>query len=224
MLRRCLLLLLLVAALLLPRWATAHDLFPGFLELEATGVSDYQMLWKLPLLQGRELPLAPRFPDDCALNGDLATSREARALVYRAQLRCREPLEGRAISIDGLGGAGTEVLLRVKPWQTDSLQTLLIQPEQPSAVIPSASEADGHPGVWSYLRLGIEHILLGGDHLLFLLGLVLIVRDGLMLLKTVTAFTLANSITLSVSAVGIVQIPAAPLNAAIALSILFMCT
>ena len=224
MVRRCLLPLFLVAALLLPRWATAHDLFPGFLELEATGVSDYQMLWKLPLLQGRELPLAPRFPDDCALNGDLATSREARALVYRAQLRCREPLEGRAISIDGLGGAGTEVLLRVKPWQTDSLQTLLIQPEQPSAVIPSASEADGHPGVWSYLRLGIEHILLGGDHLLLLLGLVLIVRDGLMLLKTVTAFTLANSITLSVSAVGIVQIPAAPLNAAIALSILFMGT
>jgi hydrogenase/urease accessory protein HupE len=116
------------------------------------------------------------------------------------------------------------VLLRVKPWQTDSLQTLLIQPEQPSAVIPSAYEADGHPGVWSYLRLGIEHILLGGDHLLLLLGLVLIVRDGLMLLKTVTAFTLANSITLSVSAVGIVQIPAAPLNAAIALSILFMGT
>ena len=224
LLRRCLLPLAVVVALLLPRLASAHDLFPGFLELRATSVRDYAVVWKLPLLQGQQLPLSPRFPDDCAVEGDLDSRREARAMVYGAQLSCQTSLEGRRISIDGLGAAGTEVLLRVKPWQTDALQTLLIQPEQPSAVIPSAAEANRQPGVWSYLRLGIEHIVLGVDHLLLLLGLLLIVRDGWMLLKTVTAFTLANSITLSVSAIGIVQIPAAPLNAAIALSILFMGT
>lgn len=192
--------------------------------MQATGASRYQLLWKLPLLQGQRLPIAPRFPEDCALQGDLDSHQEARALVYRAKLNCSTPLEGRPISIDGLGAAGTEVLMRVQPWQTDTRQTLLIQPEQPTAVIPSAVDADSQPGVWSYLRLGIEHILLGVDHLLLLLGLVLIVRDGWMLLKTVTAFTLANSITLSVSAVGILQIPTAPLNVAIALSILFMGT
>jgi len=224
MVRRVLLPLLMVVALLMPRLVSAHDLFPGFLELQATGASTYQVLWKLPLLQGQRLPIAPRFPDDCALQGAPDSRQEATALVYEAELSCREPLEGRVISMDGLASAGTEVLLRVRPWQTEALQTLLIQPEQPEAVIPTASEADQQPGVWSYLRLGIEHILLGVDHLLLLLGLVLIVRDGWMLLKTVTAFTLANSITLSVSAIGIVQVPAAPLNAAIALSILFIGT
>ena len=224
MLRRVVLPLLLVVALLLPRWVSAHDLFPGFLELKATAASDYQVVWKLPLLQGQRLPIAPRFPEDCALQGALDSQREARALVVRAQLQCRTPLEGRAISIDQLGAAGTEVLLRVQPWQSTTQQTLLIQPEQPSATVPSAADAAQQPGVWSYLRLGIEHILLGVDHLLLLLGLVLIVRDGWMLLKTVSAFTLANSITLSVSAVGIVDVPPGPLNAAIALSILFMGT
>ena len=223
-LSRWLFFLALVVALILPRLALAHDLFPGFLELKASSDSTYQVLWKLPLLQGQRLPIAPRFPDDCALQGDLTSSREARALVYRAELHCQTSLAGRTISIDGLAAAGTEVLLRVSPWQTDALQTLLIQPEQPTALIPSAAEADRQPGVWSYLRLGIEHILLGVDHLLLLLGLVLIARDGWMLLRTISAFTLANSITLSVSAVGILQIPPAPLNAAIALSILFMGT
>ena len=224
MLRRFVLPLLLVVALMLPRWANAHDLFPGFLELKATAASDYQVLWKLPLFKGQRLPIAPRFPDDCALLGGLDSQREARALVVRTQLQCKTPLEGRAISIDGLAAAGTEVLLRVQPWQSNTQQTLLIQPEQPSATVPTAAEAAEQPGVWSYLRLGIEHILLGVDHLLLLLGLVLIVCDGWMLLKTVSAFTLANSITLSVSAVGIVDVPAGPLNAAIALSILFMGT
>ena len=224
MLRRLVLPLLLVVALMLPRWANAHDLFPGFLELKATAASDYQVLWKLPLFKGQRLPIAPRFPDDCALQGGLDSQREARALVVRTQLQCKTPLAGRAISIDGLAAAGTEVLLRVQPWQSNTQQTLLIQPEQPSATVPTAAEAAEQPGVWSYLRLGIEHILLGVDHLLLLLGLVLIVCDGWMLLKTVSAFTLANSITLSVSAVGIVDVPAGPLNAAIALSILFMGT
>ena len=170
MLRRLVLPLLLVVALLLPRWASAHDLFPGFLELKATAASTYQVLWKLPLLKGQGLPIAPRFPEDCALQGSLDSQKEARALVVRAQLQCRTPLEGRAISIDGLGVAGTEVLLRVQPWQSTTQQTLLIQPEQPTAVVPSAAQVAEQPGVWSYLRLGIEHILLGVDHLLLLLG------------------------------------------------------
>ena len=83
--------------------------------------------------------------------------------------------------------------------------------------------ADADPGgAWSYLYLGIEHILLGVDHLLFVLGLLLIVGDRWMLVKTVTAFTLAHSITLAVATFGVAHVPAAPLNASIALSILFL--
>ena len=68
---------------------------------------------------------------------------------------------------------------------------------------------------------GIRHILFGADHMLFVLGLLLIVKDRWMLLKTVTAFTVAHSITLAIATLGYAEVPVLPLNAAIALSILF---
>ena len=74
----------------------------------------------------------------------------------------------------------------------------------------------------TYIVEGIRHILFGADHLLFVLGLLLIVKDRWMLLKTVTAFTVAHSITLAIATLGYAQAPALPLNAAIALSILFL--
>ncbi len=98
-LSRWLFFLALVVALILPRLALAHDLFPGFLELKASSDSTYQVLWKLPLLQGQRLPIAPRFPDDCALQGDQTSSREARALGYRPRLRCQTSMARRTISI-----------------------------------------------------------------------------------------------------------------------------
>ncbi len=73
-----------------------------------------------------------------------------------------------------------------------------------------------------FLTEGIKHILLGVDHLLFVLGLVLLVNNRWMLIKTITAFTVAHSITLALATLGYVHVPAAPLNAAIALSILFL--
>jgi hypothetical protein len=84
------------------------------------------------------------------------------------------------------------------------------------------SETAGPRGVFAYLRLGIEHILLEPDHALFVLGLVLLVKDCWLLLKTILAFTVANSVTLSVAAIGVIRVPGPPLNAAIALSILFI--
>ena len=77
MVRRALVPLLMVAALLIPRLVSAHDLFPGFLELQATAATTYQVLWKLPLLQGQRLPIAPRFPDDCALQSAPDSRQEA---------------------------------------------------------------------------------------------------------------------------------------------------
>jgi hydrogenase/urease accessory protein HupE len=102
----------------------------------------------------------------------------------------------------------------------ESVETHVLKPTQPSITLRAAG--DTRRGVGAYLYLGIEHILLGVDHLLFVLGLLLIVRDRWMLVKTVTAFTIAHSITLAVATFGIAQVPAAPLNAAIALSILFL--
>jgi hypothetical protein len=113
----------------------------------------------------------------------------------------------------------TDVLVRVQH-ADGGVETHVLKPVQPSVTLRAAGET--RRGIGAYLYLGIEHILLGVDHLLFVLGLLLIVRDRWMLVKTVTAFTLAHSITLAVATFGIAQVAPAPLNAAIALSILFL--
>lgn len=214
--------LLLCFGLLWPSVVLGHELMPGYLELEETSPHVYDVIWKLPLQRGTSLPLAPRFPEDCATEGSLDARLERRSLVYTAQLSCETSLQGRLVSIDGLRAVGTEVLLRVTSLNSSGPETTLIQPEKGEALIGAANSDAQQTSAFTYLRLGIEHILLGVDHLLFVLALLLIVRNGWTLFKTITAFTVANSVTLSVAAIGVMRVPAPPLNAAIALSILFM--
>ncbi len=211
--------LLFAAALLLPQALSAHELLPGYLELTEKTPGAYEVLWKLPLQQGNRLPIAPRFPDGCRQQGQIGSERQPTAWIYRATLRCSPSLDGQPVAIDGLAAVDTDVLVRFENADGNQ-ETHLLKATQTSVVL-GGEESRPH-GVFAYLRLGIEHILLGPDHGLFVLGLVLLVRDGWMLLKTVTAFTVANSVTLSVAAVGIVQVPGPPLNVAIALSILFI--
>ena len=109
----------------------------------------------------------------------------------------------------------------VRVYHADGWQeTHLLKPMNPAVTLGERTTTLQRSG--AYLRLGIEHILLGVDHLLFVLGLLLIVRDRWMLVKTITAFTLAHSITLAVATLGYASAPLLPLNAAIALSILFL--
>ena len=128
-------------------------------------------------------------------------------------------LAGRTLGVEGLEAFVTDVLVRVQHGDGGVETHVSSRCSLRSSCGPPARCARGHGG---YLYLGIEHILLGVDHLLFVLGLLLIVRDRWMLVKTVTAFTLAHSITLAVATFGIAQVAPAPLNAAIALSILFL--
>ena len=200
----------------------AHELQPGFLELKEVAPGRYDVLWKLPSLgeaSDVRMPLAPIFPETCRQLGEARTERSGTAWVFTARLDCKGGLAGRMLAIEGLEAFTTDVLVRVQ--QADGrVETHLLKPVQPSVTLRSAD--DLRRGAWAYLYLGIEHILLGVDHLLFVLGLLLIVRDRWMLVKTVTAFTIAHSITLAVATFGIATVPAAPLNAAIALSILFL--
>ena len=132
---------------------------------------------------------------------------------------CPGGLAGRAIHIAGLSATMTDVLVRLQ--QTDGrAQVIRLMPSAPSFVVEAA------PNRWrvagTYLRLGMDHILMGVDHLLFVFGLLLIVGNRWMLFKTITAFTVAHSITLAVATLGYASAPLPPLNAAIALSILFL--
>jgi hydrogenase/urease accessory protein HupE len=125
------------------------------------------------------------------------------------------------IVIEGLSATQTDTLLRIQ-LMNGSMHTTVLRPDSPSFLIPEKASKSKLAG--SYLLLGIEHILGGFDHLLFVLGLLLIVRSPLLLIKTITSFTLAHSVTLAMAALGFVHMPQAPVEAVIALSILFLAT
>jgi hydrogenase/urease accessory protein HupE len=133
---------------------------------------------------------------------------------------CAGSLAGQRISIDGLSTSGTDVLLRYWPRSEESARTVLLKPDSASTQL-AADESAGR-GIAAYLNLGIQHILTGIDHLLFVLALIFIVQGGWMLLKTITAFTLAHSLTLVAASIGVVKLPSSFVEAMIALSIMFL--
>ncbi len=202
-----------------PTSAAAHEVRPGYLELRETAPGVFRILWKKPARGNMVLKIDPVFPDGCAVVGIGSPTMRGGAYVARATLECVDGLTGKAIEIAGLEATLTDVLIKV--YYANGLEeTHLVHPNSTSAVI-------GGPGsviqrIGAYARLGIQHIALGVDHLLFVLGLLLIVSSPRMLLKTITSFTLAHSITLGIATLGFANAPALPLNAVIALSILFL--
>ena len=212
-------LLTLALLCLLPSQALGHEVRPGFLELRETAPATYSLLWKRPT--GGEVPIqiAPAIPDGCRLLTRDRQQLTPGAVLARGTLLCHDGLRGKTLSITGLRATVTDVLLRVHHLD-GRVESHLLRPAAPSIIVGGASSA-AERGL-DYLRLGVEHILLGVDHLLFVLGLLLIVADRWTLVKTLSAFTLAHSITLAVATLGWASAPVPPLNAAIALSILFL--
>jgi hydrogenase/urease accessory protein HupE len=211
---------LAVAALLVAAGpAAGHEMRPGFLDLRETAPGAYGFLWKKPAGGEVEIFIAPLVPPECRL----ATAGQQRltpgALTVRGTLRCEGGIQGKRLAIDGLESTMTDVLVRVHH-ADGRLESHLLKPVSPSVIL--GSQTTGWQRAGAYLRLGIEHILLGVDHLLFVLGLLLLVADRWMLVKTITAFTIAHSVTLAAATLGYASAPLPPLNAAIALSILFL--
>jgi len=199
--------------------ARAHEVRPGFLELRETGPTTYSVLWKQPAGGEVAIHIAPRFPDECVFTSPDRQQLTPGAVIVRGTLRCPEGLGGRTVTILGLEATITDVLVRLHH-ADGRLESHLVRPVAPSVTLGKTTTTGER--ALSYLRLGIQHILLGVDHLLFVLGLLLIVQDRWMLLKTITSFTVAHSITLAIATLGYASAPLPPLNAAIALSILFL--
>ena len=200
----------LLAATLLPPPAAAHEMRPGYLEIRETAPDTFDVIWKVPARgDTMRLGLYVRFAEDVDIVAEPAAGFAGGAHTQRMRIH----RDG------GLAGTYTDVLLRLERADGAEL-THRLTPQAPSYVI------EAEPGLgqvaWTYLVFGVEHILLGIDHLLFVLGLLLIVRDRWMLLKTITSFTLAHSITLAIATLGYASAPLKPLNAVIALSILFL--
>jgi hypothetical protein len=199
--------------------AFAHEARPGYLELQETAPGVYSFLWKRPSGGEVELQLAPLIPKDCTLNTPDRQQLTVGAVVVRGTLTCPGGLAGRTIVIQGLDGTITDVLVRLLH-SDGRLESYLLRPVSPSVTFGGVTSFSGR--ALDYVRLGVQHILLGADHLLFVLGLMLIVSDRWMLVKTISSFTIAHSITLAIATLGYASAPLLPLNAAIALSILFL--
>lgn len=197
----------------------AHETRPGFLELREQGRGLYDVLWKKPSGGEVEIFIAPVMPADCRFEAANQQTLTPGAMVVRGLLSCPGGIAGRTIRIDGLDSTITDVIVRVHHGD-GRLESHLLKPTTPEVTLGAATSGWQRAG--GYVRLGIEHILLGIDHLLFVLGLLLIVADRWMLLKTITAFTVAHSLTLAIATLGYASAPLPPLNAAIALSILFL--
>lgn len=199
--------------------APAHEMRPGFLELRELRADAYAFLWKKPTGGEVEIQIAPVIPEDCRLATPDRQALSPGAVVVRGTLTCPGGLEGKTIAIAGLAVTLTDVLVRLHH-ADGRLESHLLRPVAPSVTLGGVTTATER--ALGYLALGVQHILLGIDHLLFVLGLMLIIADRWTLVKTLTAFTLAHSLTLAVATLGYASAPLPPLNAAIALSILFL--
>ena len=197
----------------------AHEARPGYMELREASPGRYDVLWKQPANGEYALRMSPLFPAQCKISGSTNSQLLPGALVSRFKLACKGGLEGATITIAGLEMTLTDVLVRVHK-RDGAEETHLARATDTSVTIGGGSGALTRAAI--YLRLGVQHILMGVDHLLFVLGLLLIVQNRWKLLKTISAFTVAHSITLAGATLGLVSIPAPPLNTAIALSILFL--
>jgi hydrogenase/urease accessory protein HupE len=210
---------LLAAVAVLSCAAHAHETRPGYLELREGDAANYALLWKRPTGGEVEIQIAPVVPDGCRLLTPDQQQLTPGAVVVRGTLQCRGGLAGKTLRISGLETTITDVLVRIEH-ADGRVESHLLRPASPSVTLGAATS--GFARAAAYLQLGVQHILLGVDHLLFVLGLLLIVRDRWMLVKTITAFTVAHSLTLAIATLGYASAPLAPLNAAIALSILFL--
>jgi hypothetical protein len=199
--------------------ASGDEIRPAYLQVRETGPDNYELLWKVPARPGMRLGIYVVLPEHCKPTAPLKSEAIDNAFYERQAMACPGGLEGRAIAIDGLSGTMTDALARVE-LADGSVQVARLTPADPSFTIEAA------PGAWQVVRtytgLGVEHILLGIDHLLFVLALLLLVRSRALLLWTVTAFTLAHSLTLAGATLGLVNAPTAPVEAIIALSIVFV--
>jgi len=216
--RRALLLAVLLAAAapgVLP-----HEVRPAYLELRQTGSETFDALWKVPGL-GEDLRLGiyVRLPENCSTVGEVRGSFVNAALTERWTAKCEGGLAGATVYIEGLSSTMIDVLARVVRLDGTS-QVVRLVPSAPSFIVEAAPNRMQVAA--TYTRLGVEHILAGIDHLLFVLGLILLVRGPWRLIKTITAFTISHTVTLSLATLGFVHVPPAPVEAVIALSIVFV--
>ncbi len=193
---------------------------PAYLELKQLDDETFDLLWKVPARgPDRRLGLYLAFPKDVKYIKPTRTTYVGGAFVDTSTITRPGGLAGAEIKVEGLTTISTEVLVRIERLD-GSTEVARLTPSTPSFIVA------GPPAFWdvakTYLVFGVQHIWQGTDHLLFVACLILIAGSWRRILITITGFTVAHSVTLSLAALELVRLPVPPIEATIALSIVFL--
>jgi hypothetical protein len=200
--------------------AEAHEIRPAYLEFKESAPGQFSVVWRTPVMSGMRLPVVLKLPDEVRNLRDPIVQELPDSLVERRWIDGGpDGLARKRIEFVGLEATITDVLVRVR-LSDGSESTTLVHPSKAWVEVARSRGLLSVAG--SYTLLGIEHIGFGIDHLLFVLALLIITNGTMRLLKTVTAFTVAHSITLALATLGFVHVPSKPVEATIALSIVFV--
>lgn len=209
----------LAACVLFTGFALAHEVRPAYLRIQQTAVDQVDVLWRVPARGDLRLGIYVRMPANCEAQGEPLVWQEEGTWVERWSASCPGGIIAKRIEITGLSSTVIDALARYERLD-GTTQVVRLTPAEPGFEV-TAAESLGQVAA-TYTALGIEHILLGVDHLLFVLALLMLVPNMRTLVWTVTSFTLAHSLTLAAATLGWVHVPQAPVEAVIALSILFV--
>ena len=203
----------------------AHRLAPVLWELREGPEGRVEMRWKTTLVQPAGSALRPMLPDPCEFLEAPVVARDSSSATARWSAACgRRGLVGQTLGVEGLPGSGTDVVLRIELADGRRLQAVL-SGDTGTYRVP---ERHGRLAMLAdYAALGVRHILTGLDHLLFVLGLLLLLRGrrpflSLGLVGTITAFTLGHSVTLSLAVLGVLAFPTPLVEVGIAASLLVL--
>ena len=211
--------LAIAVSVLVSGGASAHEARPAYLSVQEEATNEFSVLFKTPMQGHARLALTALFSGRIEMITPIVSHPTGDAMVQTWRVRTLDPLAGQTVLIDGLQNTITDALIQITLANGNSW-TARLTPGEPSALIP---ESQSTWGVFTtYVGQGIEHIAFGFDHLLFVAGLMLIVRDWRKLVKAVTAFTVAHSITLTCATLGWVTLPSRPVEAMIAISIVMV--
>jgi hydrogenase/urease accessory protein HupE len=212
-------LLILLVGLALSGLVQAHEVRPAYLRVQQLSGDQFDLLWRVPARGDLRLGIYVQLPDHCQLPSETLSWQEGGTFVERWSADCPGGVSGHRIEITGLSSTVIDALARFERLD-GTTQVARLTPADPGFEVTDSES-------WwqvasTYTMLGIEHILLGIDHLLFVLALLMLVPNTRKLIWTITSFTLAHSLTLAAATLGLVNVPQQPVEAVIALSILFV--
>lgn len=220
--RACILAVMIAALLVVAaEGAYSHPLSPSLLEIRLTSDGTAEISWTTPALRPMGTEIRPVLPPHCHPHGEPPVVQAERdRIIQRWGVDCSpQGLVGHRLGVEGLGSAKTDALLRLTLSDGRTVRAVLRASDPFITVPPGQSRLDVGRG---YLSLGVTHIMTGWDHLMFVFGLLLLVRGVGLLIKTVTAFTIGHSITVSLTVLGYVPVSPRPIDVAIAFSIFLL--